>query len=340
MLVSKAYFDEYNGNKVYSYTLDNGNGLVAEILNFGGIIRRLWYKGRDVVLGYDNIDDYVNGIFYFGAIIGRNSNRIENAEFELNGETYKLFKNERNSNLHGGKIGFSHKIWDVSIPDPQKAELVLLLRSEDGDEGFPGNADIKVTYTLTSDNAIKIHYEGISDKDTVLNMTNHSYFNLNGHGTGNIKKHTLWLDSDFYTPNNDQCLPTGEILSVIDTPFDFLTETSLESRIESPLEQIRMFNGFDHNFVLNGRGYRKIAKLCGDKSGIAMEVYTDTPGAQVYVAGDLDLNNCKDGCSYGNHDGICIETQFFPNALKFSHFPDVILKKGEKYDSTTSFKFI
>ena len=185
-----------------------------------------------------------------------------------------------------------------------------------------------------------LQYSRMSDKDTVLNMTNHSYFNLNGHGNGNIKKHTLWLDSDFYTPNNNECMPTGEILSVKDTPFDFLKETTLENRIESQFEQIRMFNGFDHNFVLNGRGYRKIAKLCGDKSGIAMEVYTDTYGAQIYAAGDLDENNCKDGFLYGNHGGICIETQFFPNALKFSHFPDVVLKKGEKYDSITSFKFI
>lgn len=341
MSINKKKFGEYNSSTIYSFILNNQNGLSAEILNYGGIIRALVYKDVDVVLGYDTLEEYLNNEGYFGALIGRNSNRIENSEFELNGKIYKLFANDGRNNLHGGKEGFDKKIWDAEMIDSEEPSLILSTVSSDGEEGFPGNVKVRVTYTLTNDNSLKIHYVGESDADTVLNMTNHTYFNLNGHKSGEIYNHLLWLNSSFYTPNSDECIPTGEVLSVKNTPFDFSTEDSVGIRFKSNHEQIKMFGGFDHNFALNGRGYRKIGKVCGDKTGMAMKIYTDQSGVQVY-SGNVIKNGCvgKDEAVYGKHHGVCFETQTFPNNLKFSHFPEAILRKGEKYDTVTTYKFI
>jgi len=341
MAISKLEFGECNGNTVYAYTLTNKNGLTAEILNYGGIIRKLIYKNTDVVLGRDTMEEYLNNTGYFSALIGRNSNRIENSEFELNGKTYKLFANNKKNNLHGGKVGFDKKIWNAEIIDGDEPTLVLSTVSPDGEEGFPGTVNVQVSYTLTEDNSLKIHYIGESDADTVLNMTNHAYFNLNGHSSGSIDKHSLWLDSDFYTPNSEDCIPTGEILTVRNTPFDFSTDDLLETRLNSSYSQIKLFDGFDHNFVLNGRGYRKVGVFKGDKTGIVMEIHTDQSGVQVYSGNCIEEDRvCKDGAIYSKHQGICFETQAFPNNMKFSHFPNAILKKGEKYDTVTAYKFI
>lgn len=341
MKISKKMFGECDLGVVYAFTLKNQNGLTAEILNYGGIIRKLVYKDVDVVLGRDSLEEYLNNDGYFGALIGRNSNRIENSEFSLNGKTYKLLNNDGRNNLHGGKFGFDKKIWEAETIDGDEPSLVLSLTSPDGEEGFPGTVDVKVTYTLTKDNSLKIHYIGESDADTVLNMTNHAYFNLNGHAEGHVDGHSLWLDSDFYTPNSEECLPTGEVLSVKNTPFDFTTDDLIGPRFESEHEQIRMFGGFDHNFALNGCGYRKIARFAGDKTGIVMEIYTDQKGMQIYSGNLIEEGRvCKDAAVYSLHGGVCFETQAFPNSTRFSHFPGSILKKGEIYDTTTSYKFI
>lgn len=341
MAISKLKFGESSSGVVYLYTLKNKNGLTAEILNYGGIIRKLIYKNTDVLLGRDSVEEYMNNEGYFSALIGRNSNRIENAEFELNGKKYTLFANDRRNNLHGGKVGFDKKIWDAEMIDAEEPSLVLSTVSPDGEEGFPGNVTVCVTYTLTNDNSLKIHYVGESDADTVLNMTNHAYFNLNGHGSGSVDHHTLWLNSEFYTPNTDECIPTGEVLSVKNTPFDFSTDDVMGVRFQSEHEQIKKFGGFDHNFALNGRGFRKVGRLEGDKTGIIMEIYTDQIGMQIYSGNMIEKDRvCKDGAIYDTHHGICFETQVFPNNLKFSHFPSSILKKGEKYDTVTSYKFI
>lgn len=341
MGISERIFGVHEAKTIYAYTLENKSGLVVEVLNYGGIIRKLEYKGIDVVLGRDSLEEYLNNEGYFSAIIGRNANRIENSEFELNGKAYQLFHNDGRNNLHGGKVGFDKKIWDAEMMDGEEPSLVLRTTSPDGEEGFPGNVDVKVTYTVTSDNSLKIHYEGECDADTVLNMTNHAYFNLNGHNSGVIDEHTLWLNSEFYTPNSDECIPTGEILSVKGTPFDFTQCGRMKERFESEYEQIKMFGGFDHNFALSGRGYRKVGAFTGDKTGIVMEIYTDQCGIQVYSGNMIEEGRvCKDGVVYGKHHGICFETQTIPNSLKFSHFPSAVLKKGEKYDTTTSYKFI
>lgn len=339
-MIKKELFGKLNDVDVFVYTLDNGCGLSAELINYGGIIKNLVFKDTDMVLGRDTLDEYLQNDGYYGALIGRNSNRIAAAEFDLNGKKYELYKNDGNNNLHGGKNGFNAKVWDAEMIDESEPSLVLTLKSPDGEEGFPGNADIKVTYTLTNDNSIKIHYEGECDSDTVMNLTNHSYFNLNGHDSGVIDGHTIWLDCDFYTPNNDECMPTGEILRVDGTAFDLRTPVKFADIFSAPDEQVKMFGGFDHNFCLNGRGFRKVASLKGDKTGIEMETYTDQPGVQIY-SGNMIIEDrvCKGGAIYKIHNAVCLETQVFPNAMKNSHFPSPVLKKGEKYDTVTEYKF-
>ena len=341
MSITKKQFGEHNGSAIHLYTLTNKNGLTAEILNYGGIIKKLIYKNIDVVLGRDTMEEYENNRGCFSALIGRNSNRIKNSEFELNDKVYKLFANDGKNNLHGGKEGFDKKIWDAKMIDEEEPSVVLSIASHDGEEGFPGTVNVKVTYTLTNDNTLKIHYIGESDADTILNMTNHAYFNLNGHSSGSVKDHTLWLNSDFYTPNDDDCIPTGEILSVKNTPFDFTNEHTIGECLKSEHEQIKKFGGFDHNFALNGRGYRKVGRCVGDKTGIAMEIYTDQIGMQIYSCNMIEEGRiCKDGVTYDKHQGICFETQAFPNSINISHFPSTVLRKGEKYDTVTSYKFI
>ena len=322
------------------FTLDNNNGLRAEILNYGGIIKSIIYKGTDVVLGRDTLEEYFKNEGYFGAIIGRNSNRIENSRFTLSGKTYTLYANDGRNNLHGGKEGFDKKVWEAEVIDSSEPTLILKTKSPDGEEGFPGNVSVTVTYTLTKDNALKIHYEGLTDTDTVLNMTNHTYFNLNGHKSGTALGHKLYLAADFYTPNTNECMPYGEILSVKGTPFDFTKEQTLGNVFSIEHGQIKMFNGIDHNLVLSGSGYRLIGKLTGNKTGIEMQISTDRPGIQLYTGNMIEQGRiCKDGVCYPIHAGICLETQAFPNSLKYSHFPNSILKKNEKYDSITEYKF-
>ncbi len=340
MSISKKVYGENGGRTVYEFAIDNGKGLSVHILNYGGIITKLIFNGTDVVLGRDSLEEYLDNDGYFGALIGRNSNRIENSEFELNGKVYKLYPNDGRNSLHGGKVGFNAKVWDADVAEGDEPSLMLTLVSPDGEEGYPGNLNIKVTYTVTLDNALIIHYEGISDKDTIFNMTNHSYFNLNGHNSGTIDNHKLWLASSFYTPNSDECMPTGEILSVSGTAFDFSTDKTLGERFNSNNEQIEMFGGFDHNICLDGRGYRYAGKLVGDKSGITMEMYTDCNGVQLYTGNCINEDRvCKEGARYPKHGALCLETQTFPNFTKYSHFPSGFIKKGEKFESVTEYKF-
>ncbi|MBO5060356.1 MAG: galactose mutarotase [Clostridia bacterium] len=341
MSITQKEFGTYKDNVVIAYTLDNNRGLKAEILNLGGIIRALIFNGTDVVLGRSDAEAYLSG-GYLGALVGRNSNRIEGCTFCLNGKTYTLAANDsgRNNNLHGGICGFASKIWDVQTVDSDEPQLILTTTSPDGEEGFPGNVQVKVTYTLTKDNSLKIHYEGSSDQDTLLNMTNHSYFNLNGHSSGTVKNHTLTLNCSFFTPNTDACVADGRVLSVENTAFDFRGGKKIGTDIDDSDHQIQEFLGYDHNFAIDGRGFRKCACLVGDITGIVMETYTDRPAVQIYTGNYLDaLTDFKDNAEYSKHDAICLETQVFPNALKHSHYPSPILKKGEKYDTTTEYKF-
>ena len=340
MSVTCKKFGTLNSLDVYSYTLDNGCGLVAEILNYGGIIRKLIYQGTDVVLGRDSIEEYMNNEGYFGAIIGRNSNRISNSEFMINGTLYKLYANDGNNNLHGGKEGFDKKIWNCEFVDNDEPSVVLTYSSPDGEEGFPGNADIKVTYTLTKNNSIKIKYEGQCDKDTIINLTNHSYFNLNGHSSGTIDNHVLMLESEYYTPNSSECMPYGEILKTVNTPFCFDGKKTFKEAFDSECEQIKMFGGVDHNVILKGKGFRYVGFLLGDISKIKMNIYTDQKGVQIYTGNVInDKRVCKEGVVYPVHGAVCLETQDFPDSANIAHFPSPVLKKGEKYESYTEYCF-
>ncbi len=339
-MIKKQLFGTINNQDVFIYTLDNGNGLKAEILSYGGIIKSLAYNGIDVVLGRDTLNDYLNNEGYFGALIGRNANRIEGAAFSLNGKNYTLAKNDGNNNLHGGNKGFDSKIWDCEELDMQEPQLTLHLISPDGEEGFPGTAEIQVTYTLTQENSLKIHYEAACDQDTVLNLTNHTYFNLNGHESGSVENHSMQINASFYTPNTPECFPNGEILSVEGTAFDLRAPKKLKNGFESKHPQIMLFDGYDHNFVLDGCGYRLAAIAIGDKTGICMETYTDQPGVQLYTGNGINAaTTCKQGCKYAPHHAFCLETQVFPNALKFAHFPSSICPAGIKYDTCTEYKF-
>lgn len=341
MSITKVKYGEKDGKEVFLYTLDNGKGLKAEILNYGGIVKSLIYKGTDVVCGKDTLEQYLDNEGYFGALIGRNSNRLGKSKITISNKEYTLFANDGDNNLHGGKEGFDKKVWSAKSIDKDEPKLVLSYISPDGEEGFPGKAKIKVTYTLTDENALKISYEAKCDKDTVMNLTNHSYFNLNGHSSGSIDEHKLTLNALFYTPNTSECMPAGEILSVKNTAFDFTEGKTFKEAFSSDDKQIKMFGGLDHNMVLDGSGYRYIGKLVGDKTKIKMEIYTDLPGVQIYSGNAINTETvCKDGVKYPTHGAACFETQYFPNSMENSHFPSIVLKKGEKYKTTTEYKFI
>jgi len=348
-IAGRSFGKTKEGREAYIFTLSNSRGMTAEITNYGGIIVSINVpdkNGRfdDVILGYDTLDGFLRQDKYFGAVIGRHANRIENAEFELNGVTYRLAKNDGNNHLHGGNAGFDKKFWNAEITNSSDGHecLKLTYHSMDGEENYPGNLDAEVIYTLTEDNALRIDYRATTDKDTVVNLTNHAYFNLSGHKAGCIAEHMLMINADKFTPINDQCIPTGEIRSVVGTPFDFTKLTSLAPGLDSNDEQIRFGNGYDHNFVLNvsGKSPEKAAELYDPKSGRVMEVYTTKPGMQLYTGNFLDGKDVyKDGAIYNKRDGLCLETQFFPNAMKHRHFPSPILKAGQEYHHTTVYKF-
>ena len=336
------------GEKVSCYCMDNNNGLKAEILDYGCIIKNLYTQDKngnfvDVVLGRDTLAEYADNEGYFGAVIGRNANRIAKAKIKIGRRSFALNKNDGNNNLHGGLKGFDKKLWNVKIlDDPYEPALLMTLKSPDGEEGFPGDLDIMVTYTLTKDNGFNIHYTAVAGKDTVVNLTNHSYFNLNGHNSGkNIYNLKLQINSNFFTPNNSECMPDGEILSVSGTPFDFTHPKLLGKDInDTSCEQIKMFGGYDHNFILNGTGVRKAASLYCEENGINMDLYTDKPGMQLYTGNSIEEGRiCKEGAVYSKHSALCLETQFFPNAFMYPHFPSTILKKGDKYDYVTEYRF-
>ena len=343
MAIKINVFGKIDGRDTYSYILDNGT-VSAEILGYGGIIKSLTVPDRngnkvDVVLGRDTLEDYFNNDGYLGALIGRHANRIALGKFAINGTEYNVGINEGRNSLHGGVKGFDKKEWSAVPSDGEEPRLMMAITSEDGEEGFPGRLAVVVTYTLTKDNALKINYRAYSDKDTVVNMTNHSYFNLAGHASGTIDDQVLQINSSFYTPNDDECMPTGEVLSVSGTPFDFRVPKPIGQDIDADFEQVEMFGGFDHNFAITGHGYRLAAVASCEETGITMEVYTDKPGMQLYTSNGLKEGTYKNGAHYGKHQAFCLETQYFPNSMAHSQFPSPILKAGEEYNYTTEYRF-
>lgn len=343
-VTKKLYGIMPDGEEIYAYTLDNEKGVSAEIINYGGIITSLWVKDKngimqDVVLGRSSLDEYLDNKGYIGAAIGRHANRIANAEFVLNGATYSVGRNERTNSLHGGIKGFDKKVWSVTEA-PNENAVILSCISVDGEEGFPGTLSVAVKYSVTDDNSLKIEYRATTDMDTVCCLTNHSYFNLSGHESGTVYDQILQINSEFYTPIDDKSLPTGEVLSVSGTPFDFRAPKPIGQDIASDFEQVRLVGGFDHNFVIKGRGYRLAVVASSKETGITMQTYTNQPGVQLYTANKLAEGVHKGDIDYPVHGAFCLETQTFPNAMEHSHFPGPILRKGQTYRHVTEYRFI
>jgi aldose 1-epimerase len=350
MSLTKEYYGKTKeGISVDVFTLTNSKGMSAEITNYGGIVVSLKVPDKngqfeDVVLGHDKLEEYFSNSPYFGAIIGRFANRIEDGIFELNGKEYKVAKNDGENHLHGGIVGFDKVVWCAeNIEGNDKEELELTYLSKDGEEGYPGNLKIRVTYTLTEDNSLKIDYYAVSDKDTVVNLTNHSYFNLAGHDSGDILNHQVMINADNFTVNDQYSIPTGEIRVVKGTPMDFTEPTMVGENINSDYEQIVFGKGYDHNWILNksGEECEKAAEVYEINTGRVMEVYTTKPGIQLYTGNFLDGSQFgKGGVRYNQRNGLCLETQYFPNSIKHKHFPSPVLKAGEEYRHCTIYKFL
>ena len=334
-----------NNKPVALYTLRNKGGMEVCITNFGGRIVSADVPDkdgtfRDVVLGFDSIADYLNIASDFGASIGRYANRISGAQFVLNGDTVKLPANDKTNCLHGGPRGWQYQVYDAE--QTGDSLLVLTMQSPDGDMGFPGNMTATVTYRLTADNAIDISYSATTDKPTVVNMTNHSYFNLSGDpATGNAQ-HILYINADTYTPVDTLFIPTGEIATVKGTPMDFTTPKPVGQDINADFEQLHNGNGYDHNWILNTAGdiTKLAARLTCPDTGISLELYTDEPGVQMYAGNFLDGTvTGKRGVIYNQRVGICLETQHYPDSPNKPEWPSTILEPGQTYASHTVFKF-
>ena len=333
-----------DGQQVKQYIMANKQGMKAVLLNYGAVITELHVpdkKGElhDVVWGYEDIAGYEVNTPGLGSAIGRNANRIGKAQITINGKVYELQKNNGENNLHGGNPGYNRRMWKGLIADDNKVEFSI--ESPDGDQGFPGNASVKISYTLTEDNELRIGYEASADQDTIFNLTNHSYFNLEGQESNNVLEHHVWIDADAFTPTDDGLIPTGEIRSVEGTPMDFKTFHALGERIEEDYEPLKQAGGYDHNYVLNNEGaYALCCKLKSLKTGIVMEVYTDLPGMQLYCGNFLeDETGGKNGRVYGKRSAVCFESQYCPDAVHHENFKSPICKAGEKYRSVTGYKF-
>lgn len=337
-----------NGKKIQLFTLTNCNGMKVEITNFGGKVVSIIVpdkKGefKDVVLGYDHIDDYISGNSYFGALIGRYGNRIAKGKFTLEGREYQLVKNNGNNHLHGGITGFNDVVWDATFIENSVGQfLELEYLSKDGEENYPGNLKVKVIYSLTEENELKISYQVTTDKTTIINLTHHSFFNLAGEGNGDVLDHELFINSDIFTPTNSESIPTGEFKSVEGTPMDFRNFTAIGNRIDKENEQLKFGNGYDHNYVLKSKQKNMVlaASVHEPVSGRYMEVFTDQPGMQFYSGNFLDGSDVgKGGKKYNRRTAFCLETQHFPDSPNHPNFPSTILKSDKKYEYTCVYKF-
>ena len=346
-LIEKRNFEKViDGKQVTLYTLKNYSGMTAQITNYGGKVVSLWVPDRfgkydDIVLGHSNIDDYKSSKEkYFGALIGRYGNRIANGKFSLDGKEYNLAKNNNENHLHGGNKGYNAVVWDAKQIDGQTLELNY--NSKDMEEGYPGNMSIKVVYKLTENNELKIEYWATTDATTVVNLTHHSFFNLKGAGNGTINDHLLQINAPYYTPVDKGLIPTGEIATVENTPFDFQYLAPIGQRLEINNQQLNFGLGYDHNFVLNQNlnGLNFAAKILEPISGRLMEVFTNEPGLQFYGGNFLDGSVVgKDNKTYNYRTAFCLETQHFPDSPNKKHFPSTTLEPGKKYYSICIYKF-
>ncbi len=336
----------HNGKPTGLFTLRNKNGLVAQITNYGAIIVSIFVPDRkgnfaDIVQGYDNIADYINGNSpYMGAVCGRCANRIAGGKFSLAGKQYSLAVNNGPNHLHGGIKGFNKVVWHVVNASGSGIKMEYF--SVDGEEGYPGNLKVSITYTLTDANELRTDYLATTDKTTVVNLAGHSYFNLAGEGSGRVYDQELMIGGKFYTPTDETNIPTGEILSVKGTPLDFTSPKKIGQDIDKEDQQLKFGAGYDHNWVLDHRtGTLGLAATAHDPfSGRVMEVYTTQPGVQLYTANWIDGEKGKGGKKYGRRWAFCLETQHFPDAINKPHFPSTILNPGEEYKHACMYKFL
>lgn len=334
-----------DGRQVYLYTIANSRGVSASFTDLGACWVTMMVPDRDgrmadVVLGYDGAEGYAVNSPNFGAAVGRNANRIAGASYTLNGKEYKLAANNGPNNLHSGPNFYRTRLWEADAR-ADEGRVIFFLQSPDGDQGFPGSADISVSYTLTENDEVRIEYRMICDADTLANFTNHSYFNLAGHDSGPVEGQLVWIDADSFTPVDQFLIPTGELRPVDGTPMDFRERKAIGAEIGADDEQLRLGNGYDHNWVINGwdGSLRLAAGAMDPGSGRAMEVYTDLPGIQLYTSNGLKDTEGKGGARYGFRHAFCFETQYFPNAVNTPSFPSPILRAGDEYRTVTVYKF-
>lgn len=333
--IIKTLFGEQEGKKIYRFTLRNGKGNSVSVINYGGAVISWVVKDKNIVVGFNNLKDYIKNDSYFGCITGRYANRIANGSFRINGTVYNLSRNDGNNHLHGGHRGFDKMIWDATINEPENSVLSLHYLSKDGEEGYPGNLDVRVDYAYTDDDELIIGYFAETDRPTPVNLTSHSYFNLTGDLSRTILQHSLLINAGQYTPVNGNQIPTGELKTVDTTAFDFrepVTIADINDKIEG---------GYDHNFVLDKPGelFSFAASLVSPEKDLHLSVFTTEPGLQLYTGNLLDgtyIN--RDGKPISKHSAICLETQHFPDSPNQPDFPSCILMPGKKYFSKTVYK--
>ena len=339
--VNREIWGEASGRPVERFTLTNAAGNSVSILSYGAIVQSIRLDGKEMTLGFDELAGYLGVNPGYGAVMGRYANRIGGASFTLHGKTYELVANEGKNQLHGGPEGFNAKVWDAEpFEKDDEAGVRLHLRSPDGDMGYPGNLRVSVTYTWSDDNALHISYTAETDQDTVLNLTNHTYFNLGERET--ILDDILQVDADRFTPVNDQQIPTGELPSVRSTPFDFRSPQRIGEVIDADHPQVRAAGGFDHNFVISNYdgSLREVALVIDPHSGRKLRCWTTEPGVQVFTTNfPTGKYKMRGGTPAPRHGGICLETQHFPDSPNHAGFPTTVLKSGETFNSTTIYRF-
>ena len=344
-VVKEKFGTARNGKEVYAFTISNANGMQAKIINFGAILVSLLVpdkdgKPEDVVLGYDSLEEYYGNGSFFGATIGPSANRIGGASFEINGKAYQIDVNDGPNNLHSHmENGYHKQVWDAVEGDNS---VTLTLEGKDGEMGFPGNKKITMVYSLSEDNALKLSYHVSADADTIVNLTNHTYFNLAGHKAGKIEDHLLQLHAGNYTPVVPGAIPTGEIQPVAGTPMDFTKMKPIGQDINADFEQLKLTLGYDHNFVIDGAdgSLKEIAVAEDPKSGRKMKVFTTLPGVQFYAGNCIGEDTGKDNTSYGPRKGFCLETQYYPDNIHHPNFPQSVFGPGRDYESVTVYQFL
>lgn len=333
-----------DGQKITLYVLENQNGMSAEVMNFGAVLVKLNVpdkKGHieDVVLGHDSLERYFENPGFLGATVGPNANRIGGAAFTINGVRYELKQNSGLNNIHSDKeFGYDKRVWDAQ---PGENSVTFLLEDTDGNLGFPGNRKFAVTYALDEENRLSIHYHGVSDKPTIMNLTNHTYFNLCGHGAGNIEDHVVTLKASHYTPVVVGGVPTGEIAPVAGTPMDFMEPHRVGDRIDAEFEQLQLTGGYDHNWVIDDWDgqVRQFAEVTAAGTDRVMKAYTNLPGVQFYAGNSIKPGQGKEGAAYGKRSGLCLETQFYPDTPNKPQFPSDVFGPDREYDYTTIYAF-